>query len=96
MREAEAHMPATFAPDAIPYERDAVERAVRGVLKAAPDEATARRHLTIMNGQQSRGRLLDTPIVRFEEGARSASLSLTYQPDDPDPMHIHVRVEMAG
>lgn len=93
MNEAYASMPATFAPDSILYDRDAVERVVRGILKSSPDVATARRHLVIMNGQHSQGRILDSPIVRFEVGTRSASFSLTNQPDDPHPMHIHVCIE---
>lgn len=93
MQEADPQTPATVAPTSIPYERGAIERAVRGILKNAPSAAIAKRHLLIMNGQHSAGKILGMPIVRFENGGRSASFSLTPYPDDPAPLQIHVFIE---
>lgn len=93
MKEADPSTPFTVAPTSIPYDSTAIEAAVRGILKNAPSVAIAKRHLLIMNGQHSAGKILDTPIVRFENGGRSASFSLTPYPDDPAPMQINVFIE---
>ncbi len=81
---------------AIPYEREAVETAVRNILNRAETKESARTQLNIMHGVHlpTGVRFLDQPQVVFTQTVRSAHFSLTQEPDDPNPMQIHVRVNV--